>query len=134
MGWVEGLMVCAFVVFFALFFGTLVLMRWFRHKETLAMIEQGIVPEKMTRTRNSKNVLAWGIALTAFGMALMCGGLAVASESGWGAGDLIGPATPLIVPGLIALALGVAFVIIYLILRPRAEEHTREPWAGHEEM
>ncbi|HSJ53487.1 MAG TPA: DUF6249 domain-containing protein [Anaerolineae bacterium] len=127
--WVQALMVFGFVLFFALLFGTLVLMRWFRHKETLAMIEQGMRPAHLVQPRNGKRPLAWGIALLAFGTALMCGGVALASGSGWGPGNMIGPAVPLIVPGLIALALGVAFIVIYLIFRtPSSEERSLEPW------
>ena len=116
---------CAgFVLFFALLFGTLVLMRWFRYKEQLAMIEQGLIPADAARPRNSKATLAWGIGVSAFGLVLL-GGLAplglllTASRAGstramafW----------PVLLPGLVVLFMGLALIIIYVVTRPAPDE------------
>lgn len=110
--------------FFTLLFGTLVLVRWFRYRENLALIERGLTPADMTKARNGngKGLLAWGIAIIAFGLALMCG---LASFSGLPmlyAGDPTGIMFPIVVmfamPGLLVLSIGIALVIIYYVTRP----------------
>ena len=112
------------VLFFALLFGTLLLMRWFSYREQLAMIEQGLIPADAARPRNSKATLAWGIGVSAFGLVLL-GGLAplgfllTASRAGstramafW----------PVLLPGLVVLFMGLALIIIYVVTRPAPEE------------
>lgn len=107
--------VCAgFLGFFILLFGTLALMRWFQHKERLAMIEQGMMPADSGTPRNGKTTLAWGIGITAFGLALLCGLLPFSflwAQDGNFQGMLL-------LPGLIILFMGTALMIIYLVTRP----------------
>jgi hypothetical protein len=122
----EGLityLVCAgFVALFALGFGTLVLMRWFRHKETLVMIQQGMVPPELMKKQNGKGMLVWGIGIAFFGLALL-GALAMlaffiglpTAESG-GGGAIFGVLW--LVPGLVILFLGIALIIVYVVTRP----------------
>ncbi|UCC62084.1 MAG: hypothetical protein JSV36_15030 [Anaerolineae bacterium] len=113
-----------FVLFFALLFGMLLLMRWFSHKEQLAMIEQGLIPADAARLRNGKATLAWGVGVSAFGLVLL-GGLAplgfllTASRAGstramafW----------PVLLPGLVVLFMGLALIIIYFVTRPAPDE------------
>jgi hypothetical protein len=100
--------------FFVLLFGTLALMRWFRHKERLAMIERGIMPVDAIKPRNGKATLAWGIGITAFGLAVLCGMLPL----GWRAGRGFSSYGPLLLPGLIVLFMGVALIIIHFVTRP----------------
>jgi hypothetical protein len=119
--------VCAgFVGFFVLLFGTLALMRWFRHKERLAMIEQGLMPPDAARPRNGKAMLAWGIGITAFGLAVLCG----ASPLIWKAASdpyvSITSAIPALLPGLVILFMGVALMIIYFVTRPEPGEEAVE--------
>jgi len=113
-----------FLGFFVLLFGTLALMRWFRHKERLAMIEQGLMPADAVRVRNGKGALAWGIGITAFGLALTCGLLPL----GWRVGSArpltsIGPS---LLPGLVVLFMGLALIIIYFVTRPAPADESLE--------
>ena len=113
-----------FVSFFALLFMSLVLMRWFRHKETLAMIQQGMVPPDMGKkgNNNGKGMLIWGVGIAFFGLALLgvlaiLGGFFIgmpAADSGGG----VYFAVLSLVPGLVVLCLGIALVIIYVVTRP----------------
>jgi sugar phosphate permease len=116
--------ICAgFVGFFVLLFGTLLLMRWFRHKERLAMIQQGLLPADAARPRNGKGALVWGIGITAFGLALSLGLLPFSflrATNGVYRGVFL-------LPGLLVLFMGVALLIIYFATRPTP---AGEPPAG----
>jgi hypothetical protein len=116
----AGMLACAgFLGFFALLFGTLVLTRWFRHKETMAMIERGLEPNNLVRKRNGKGTSTWGIVITAFGLALICGALPLVYERpGHGPDDFFSSMGPVMLPGLIVLFMGVALIIIYFVNRP----------------
>lgn len=121
-----------FLGFFVLLFGTLALMRWFRHKERLAMIEQGLMPADAVKIRNGKGTLAWGIGITAFGLALMCGLLLL----GWRVGSAR-PLTsigPILLPGLVVLFMGVALIIIYFATRPATDHEPVEETLPPAEM
>jgi hypothetical protein len=132
--------ICAgFVSFFVLLFGTLVLMRWFRHKETLAMIQQGMVPPDVgKKNNNGKGMLIWGVGIAFFGLALL-GTLAIlggfltrmpVADSGGGVYFAVLP----LVPGLVVLFLGIALVIVYVITRPGpAAEREQTPGAPADE-
>lgn len=119
-----GIACAGFLGFFVLLFGTLALTRWFRHKERLAMIEQGLMPADAVKPRNGKATLAWGIGITAFGLALLCGLLPLGSRPG--------SARPLasiglfLLPGLIVLFMGLALVIIYFVTRPAPADEPPE--------
>ena len=106
------------LVFFVLLFGTLALMRWFRHKERLAMIEQGMMPADTAKPHNGKATLAWGIGITAFGLAVLCGMLPL----GWRAGRGFLDSGPVLLPGLIVLFMGVALIIIHFATRPTSND------------
>lgn len=130
----EGLitfLVCAgFVALFALGFGTLVLMRWFRHKETLVMIQQGMAPPELTKKQNGKGMLVWGIGIAFFGLALL-GALTmlaffVGLPTGEGGGGGVHFAILSAVPGLVILFLGIALIIIYVVTRPAPDAESGE--------
>jgi hypothetical protein len=119
--------ICAgFVFFFAMLFGTLLLMRWFRHRERLAMIEQGLTPADAAKPRNGKATLAWGIGITAFGLALLCGGLLLSAPLRVGSARSIASIGPVMLPGLFVLFMGIALVIIYFVTRPAPDVETLE--------
>ncbi len=111
-----------FTFFFALLFSTLLLLRWFRHKETLAMIERGLLPASAARPRNGKATLAWGIGITVFGLALLGGSWPFSFL--WA--TVGGPRGALLLPGLIVLFIGVALLIVYFASRPEPAEETLE--------
>ena len=116
-----GIVCMGFSTFFVLLFGTLALMRWFRHKERMAMIEQGMMPDEAVKTRNGKSTLAWGIGITAFGLALLCGLLSL-SLSRDGSTRSMASVGPILLPGLIILFMGLALIIIYFVTRPAPAE------------
>jgi hypothetical protein len=101
---------------------TLIVWRWFRYKETLAMIEQGLIPseraKKQTAKRNNgKGLLAWGIGITAFGLALLCAVFPLMwTRKDW---ILMGPVH---LPGLLVLFMGIALIIIYFVTRPEPDD------------
>lgn len=117
-----------------LFFGTLFLivfgffayMRYLRHKETIAMIDKGIM--QAPPPANGKSTLTWGIAITALGLAL-CAGL---YPLGW---LITGNEFPLnfgpwMLVGLMPTFFGVGLILIYLITHnkeARKKEETEVP-------
>jgi len=136
------LIVCTgFVGFFTLLFAMLALMRWLRHRETMAMIERGIVPPYVHRRRNGKGLLVWGIGVMAFGLVFIAGLLllrpARISSTAPGQPEMIVPAIYIVFPGLVVLFTGAVLLLIYLIARPRQAERSpleTPPWDDFEQM
>jgi sterol desaturase/sphingolipid hydroxylase (fatty acid hydroxylase superfamily) len=124
-----GVMCAGFVVFFLLLFGLLALLRWLRHKETMAMIQQGMAPPKIAKPLNGskRSLLLWGIGIGVFGLVLMLamGGLSVLVISSGGVSNVARMMMLLLVPGLTVLFAGVALLILYFVVQP-----TREARAG----
>ena len=70
-------------IFFVLIFGTIVLLRWFQHREVLAMAEKGLLPEQVAKYARAsrsqgRGFLVWGLVLAGLGLALILGLLPVA--------------------------------------------------------
>ena len=127
----EELAVCVVPsAFLVAIFGTIVLVRWFKHREILAMVEKGLLPAQYaqymnaSRGRGGRGLLGWGIALVMLGLALMIGlwpigftraGLENPYPLGFG---------PWMLAGLIPLFIGLALLIIYFLTR---KEETLAP-------
>ncbi len=120
------------VVFFALVFGFIIMLRWFRHREVMAQIEQGLLPEDHRREtgndRTLRKLLGWGLGLAALGLALLIGlypfGFVVQEPWPLHFG-------PWMVVGLVPLFIGLALLITYYASRDKrapqeAEEAQRE--------
>ncbi len=110
-----------FVSFFVLLFGVLSLTRWLRHRETMAMIEKGMIPPNAAKRRNGngKGLLVWGVGISFFGLALM-GGLCMLLVLIARPGSTLLSRSFLLffVPGLMVLFVGIALLIVYFITRP----------------
>jgi hypothetical protein len=127
----EELAVCIVPsAFLVAIFGTIVLVRWFKHREILAMVEKGLLPAQYaqymnaSRGRGGRGLLGWGIALVMLGLALMIGlwpigftraGVENPYPLGFG---------PWMLAGLIPLFIGLALLIIYFLTR---KEETLAP-------
>jgi hypothetical protein len=127
----EELAVCVVPsAFLVAIFGTIVLVRWFKHREILAMVEKGLLPAQYaqymnaSRGRGGRGLLGWGIALVMLGLALMIGlwpigftraGVENPYPLGFG---------PWMLTGLIPLFIGLALLIIYFLTR---KEETLAP-------
>ena len=118
-----GFMCTGFVLFFALLFGFLALQRWLRHRENMAMIQQGMTPPPETKRRNGngRTLLPWGIGIVTFGLIMMMalGALAMMVLSAGPTGPSISVSLPLLVlPGLAVLFMGGAVILVYVLLKP----------------
>ena len=127
----EELAVCVVPsAFLVAIFGTIVLVRWFKHREILAMVEKGLLPAQYaqymsaSRGGGGRGLLGWGIALVMLGLALMIGlwpigftraGVENPYPLGFG---------PWMLVGLIPLFIGLALLIIYFLTR---KEETPAP-------
>jgi preprotein translocase subunit SecG len=107
-----------FGVLFLIIFGFFAYLRYLRHKETVAMIEKGIL--QAPPPSNGKATLAWGIVITALGIAL-CAGL---YPVGW----LVTPNEfplnfgPWMLVGLIPSFFGLALILIYILTHSREKK------------
>jgi hypothetical protein len=115
-----------FVVFFGLIFGTIALLRWFRHKEVLAMAEKGLLPDQYAKhikvpQRRGRGFLVWGLVLAGLGLALVAGLLPVAINNV--------TMSPLLLLGLMPLFVGLGLLIVYVVMRKedRAEDTESSP-------
>ncbi len=112
------------IVFLVAIFGTVVLLRWFKHREILALAEKGLLPAQYAQYMSAsrgRGLLGWGIALVALGLALMIGlwPLGFVTRPG---GHAEGPPYPLyfgpwMLGGLIPLFIGLALLITYFVTR-----------------
>jgi len=119
--------------FLVAIFGTIVLVRWFKHREILAMVEKGLLPAQYaqymsaSRGRGGRGLLGWGIALVMLGLALMIGlwpigfvGRPGPEHGSWYPLNF----GPWMLVGLIPLFIGLALLIIYFLTR---KEETPAP-------
>lgn len=114
-----------FILFFFLLSITLIAMRWFRHRETMAMINKGAMPpsvvRELTKKRNGKAFLSWGIIVVALGLSMVCfvvpfAFLSVSQVSS--SEDSVLSLGLLALPSLLALFVGVGLIIVYYVTRP----------------
>lgn len=110
--------------FFGLLFAFIGVLRWFRHREIVAGLEQGLAPVQHApwRTRDDRILLGWGLGLAGLGVALVIGLLPTALVTG----RYMVPATdtlgrflfgPEILFGLVPLFIGLALLILYFATR-----------------
>jgi hypothetical protein len=108
------------IVFLGAIFGTIVLMRWFKHREIMTLAEKGLLPEQYarymsaSRGRSGRGLLGWGIALAMLGLALVIGL--------WPLGFVVEEPYPLyfgpwMLTGLIPLFIGLALLITHFLTR-----------------
>ena len=103
--------------FLVAIFGTVVLLRWFKHREIMALAEKGLLPAQYAQYMSAsrgRGLLGWGIALAALGLALMIGL--------WPLGFVVEEPYPLnfgpwMLGGLIPLFIGLALLITYFLTR-----------------
>ena len=107
-----GLIPCVgFMGVLLVVFGFLAYSRYLRHKEIIALAEKGLVyPER----KNGKDILRWGIIITAVGLALLLGLLPLALQGSW----------PMLLFGLLPTFFGLSLVLIHVLTRKE------EPGAG----
>jgi hypothetical protein len=103
-----------FLAFFAIVFGTLIVVRWFKHRELVAMAEKGLLPEQLAGRATAGRIggrgfLVWGAVLTGLGLALFLGILPTAIT------DVDDSA--LLIIGLVPLFLGLGLLIVYFVTR-----------------
>jgi hypothetical protein len=112
------------IVLVAAIFGTVVLLRWFKHREILALAEKELLPAQYAQyvsASRGRGLLGWGIALVALGLALMIGLWPIGFVTRPG-GHMEGPPYPLyfgpwMLGSLIPLFIGLALLITYFVTR-----------------
>ena len=123
MDWLEMSSCVVPIAFVAIVFGTVVLLRWFKHREILALAEKGLLPAQYAQYMSAsrgRGLLGWGIALVALGLALMIGlwpiGFVTRVPH---TGESLYPLNfgPWMLAGLIPLFIGLALLITYFLTR-----------------
>jgi hypothetical protein len=107
-------------------------LRWFRHRERLAMIRQGLIPDDAgapvgSRTRKRRGLLFGGLSIAALGLLLLCAAFwvavpAVTAATPWTGLSSVG-LVPL--PGLLVAFMGVGLLILYVWAQPTVERRAR---------
>lgn len=115
----------SFVVFFLTIGCITLVMRFFKHRETMAMIRHGMPPGEqrgpVVKSQNGRGLLAWGIGIAAIGMAMLCAVLPFFwINREWSS---IGP---IHLPGLLILFIGVALIIIFFANRELSRRDSQE--------
>jgi hypothetical protein len=95
-----------------IFFGFIVLMRYFNYKENLTMAERGLVRPVQEKKRG-RGLLIWGILVTAVGLAL-CLGLYPLGLMANGTAFPLGLG-PWMIGGFLPLFVGIGLVLVYII-------------------
>jgi hypothetical protein len=114
--------------FLVAIFGTIVVLRWFKHREIMAMVEKGVLPEQYARYSRAsdrprgRGPMGWGIALTALGLALMIGLWPLGFVRAGMGGPYPLSFGPWMLMGLIPLFIGLALLIIYYLTRREEKE------------
>ncbi|MCB0006759.1 MAG: hypothetical protein KDE09_03230 [Anaerolineales bacterium] len=111
---------CSATLFFSIPFATLVLIRYLRYRETVALAEQGLL--RPASRYNQEGPSRWGVALTAIGAALTLGlwpiGFLVETPLGLG---------PWMIPGLLPLFFGIALLKMRRTEAPPTPQPTELP-------
>jgi hypothetical protein len=118
----NGSLLCAGgLVAFLIVFGLIAFLRYLRHKEIIALAEQGLpYPEN---AGNGKDMLRWGISIVAIGLALIAGVFPMAMQNAWA----------LTLIGLIPLFFGLALLLVYVLTQMENEEN-KSPEDEEEEI
>lgn len=89
-------------------------LRWFSHKERMALINKGLSPEnELKNKQNHKIILAIGLVIGLGGLALTIGLITL------GVG-------PWLLAGLLPLFIGLSFVLVSMVLAPPKPKKTKE--------
>jgi hypothetical protein len=104
------------ILFFALLFGYLGLMRYLQYRETIALAEKGLVKPavngKVESRSDGKGTFRWGVVIASLGLALTLGlwPLGIGSEYWLGIG-------PWMVGGFLPLFFGLGLILVYIVTR-----------------
>ena len=90
-------------------FGFLAFLRYMNYKETLALAEKGLTKPE---SRSNKNLLRWGIVITAIGFALTLGLYAIGFASAENYPLHLGP---WMLGGFVPLFLGIGLVLVHYL-------------------
>ena len=116
------------LMFFVVFFGYLIILRFMEYRETVALAEKGLIKQAPIKSGNGQSTLRWGISIAAIGLALTIGiwptGLMPGSDYPLGI-------APWLLVGLLPLFFGLGLVLIYVLTRDaKKSEPAVEPPAS----
>ena len=94
--------------------------RRLKHKETMAMVEKGLL--KPSSLENGKGTLRWGIVVTALGLALCLG---LYPLGFWFGGNFPLNFGPWMLMGLLPLFFGLSLIVIYLLTIDKADKKNK---------
>ena len=120
------------IAFLVAIFGTIVVLRWFKHREILAMVEKGLLPTPYAQPERApigRGLMGWGVGLAMLGLALIIGLWPLGFTRLAGApGRSQYPLHfgPWMLMGLIPLFIGLALLIFYFLAR-REQSPAPEP-------
>ena len=108
------------IIVFVVVFGFAAYTRYLQHKETMALADKGLLPEKDPQDQ-SKNILRWGVIFSIVGAILVLIMIPFAWNNYW----------TLFLLGLLPLALGLGLTLIYVFTQenpaPKEKETPKAP-------
>jgi Na+/H+ antiporter NhaC len=104
------------VIVFMVVFGFAAYNRYLQHKETLALVEKGLLPSENSEDK-SKNLLRWATIFSILGALLVLVMVPFAWNNYW----------ILFLLGLLPLALGLGFALIYVFSQENPPPKEKKP-------
>ncbi len=104
------------IIVFVVVFGFAAYTRYLQHKETMALAEKGLLPEKDPQDK-SKNILRWGVIFSILGAVLALIMIPFAWNNYW----------TLFLLGLLPLALGLGLTLIYVFTQDNPAPKEKKP-------
>lgn len=127
------LVLLGWLMVLAIFFGFIVLLRYLHHKERMALITQGINPQRQRgedprRLIRSRRMLRAGLIIAMVGLSLTVGLYPI----GFFLPVTLAAATPFhlgpwLLPGLIPLGVGIALIVSYYLEQNVPGSHVEQP-------
>ena len=127
------LVLLGWLMVLAIFFGFIVLLRYLHHKERMALITQGINPQRQRgedprRLIRSRRMLRAGLIIAMVGLSLTVGLYPI----GFFLPVTLAAATPFhlgpwLLPGLIPLGVGIALIVSYYLEQNVPGPHVEQP-------
>lgn len=127
------LVLLGWLMVLAIFFGFIVLLRYLHHKERMALITQGINPQRQRgedprRLIRSRRMLRAGLIIAMVGLSLTVGLYPI----GFFLPVTLAAATPFhlgpwLLPGLIPLGVGIALIVSYYLEQNMPGPHVEQP-------
>lgn len=107
----------AFVGFFVVLFSFIAVMRYISFRETLALVEKGLV--KPVKQNGGNGMLVWGVVFAALGLALSLGLYPIGFMTGMNLPLGVGP---WMIAGFLPMFFGLGLILVHVLTREKKDK------------